>query len=150
MPVHLIRLVSTVQWGMAWPASLRVKSKPSTEAQGAYAKNPPSDSTPGSWNTPLNHLAADKYASTSTGLSIETQDMGSVLQLGPKSAGVDSGSGKQSTSQPGMITPSSARCETSVQLMLKQAVNESARYRYPSSGRWETPVRLMSLICQGH
>ena len=100
--MHLIRLVSNVQWGMAWPAKLRVNGKPSTEAQQAYAKNPPSDSTPGSWNTPVNPLAADKYASTSTGLSIETQDMGSVLQLGPKSAGVDSGSGKQLTSQQGI------------------------------------------------
>ena len=60
------------------------------------SKDTPSDSTPGSWNTPL---AANKTRTVPAGLSIATQDMGSMPQLGPDAAG--SGSGQHVMTQPG-------------------------------------------------
>ena len=52
------------------------------EASDVYGKSPPSDSTPGSWNIPLNPLASDQKVPASGGLTIDSQDMRSVPQLG--------------------------------------------------------------------
>ena len=100
---QLLRMVSTLQWRMAWPAKLRVTRPFTTDAAQPYSKNPPSDSTPGSWNSPL---AANKTTTVPAGLSITTQDMGSVLQLGANADTIaDAGSGQQMMTQPGAATP---------------------------------------------
>ena len=68
------------------------------------SKDPPSDSTPGSWNTPLNPLTAIKTTTMPAGLSIAAQDMGSMPQLRPDAATVaGSGSSQHVMTRPGRV-----------------------------------------------